>query len=409
MATMTDELVYAYAEIVKTEKNADGDVFVFGKAAGPEVDLDGQIADPVWLKSAMPDWMKWGNIRAMHAPIAAGIGVDLQDTGNGAWTLKSLVVDQDSKDKVDKKVYKGYSIGIKNARVVRDPKAPKGRIVGGDIVEISLVDRPANPTTTMMLCKMAGGAWSPVDEEGEVLKVAEPDLIKSARATVRQVLHDDLVVQLDDAGDITAAKAAMDKVCDLIIHSATLLKSAAPDDTVDIGDLQDAVSALGEFADTGDGPEYDGVEHDAAAYAAQMDAAAAAAVEKALTRTLGADFAKMLTPDLAKALGVRSADAGVGAADGGSATLDTAEIIKAAVAEVKGPLEAKIESLQADLTKAMAAPRSGGPVLITQPNVAPPPKAAEANRLLAIADRTADPAMALAYREAAAKVGEVAA
>lgn len=403
MATMTDELVYAYAEIVKTEKNADGDVFVFGKAAGPEVDLDGQIADPVWLKSAMPDWMKWGNIRAMHAPIAAGIGVDLQDTGNGAWTLKSLVVDQDSKDKVDKKVYKGYSIGIKNARVVRDPKAPKGRIVGGDIVEISLVDRPANPTTTMMLCKMAGGAWSPVDEEGEVLKVAEPDLIKSARATVRQVLHDDLVVQLDEAGDIAAAKARIDEICDLVIHSATLLKSAAPEDTVSIADLQDAVSALGEFAGD-DGPDYDGIEDDAAAYAAQMEEAATVAVEKALTRTLGPDYAKMLTPDLAKALGVRSADDSGGLADAAPATLLEAEITKA-VAKATAPLEEQLKAAQADLAEAMKLPRSGGPVLITQPTQPTLAKSAEADRYRAIADRTTDPELALAYRKAAEKVG----
>ena len=404
----TDELTYAYAEIVKTEKNADGDVFVFGKAAGPEIDLDGQIADPAWLKSAMPDWMKWGNVRAMHGPVAAGIGVDLQDSNGDGWTLKSLVVDQDSKEKVEKKVYKGYSIGIKNARVVRDSKAPKGRIVGGDIVEISLVDRPANPTTTMMLCKVAGfgSGLLPVDEEGHMLKVAEPDLIKSARATVQAVLHDDLVVQLDEAGDIAAAKQRINEVCDLLIHEATVLKNAAADEVVDISGMQDAVAALGEFGDTSDG-DYDGIEDDAAAYAAQMEAAATDAVEKALTRTLGAEYAKMLTPDLAKALGVRPADAGGGTADAVPATLLEAEITKA-VAKATAPLEEQLKAAQADLAKAMAAARPGGPVLITQPTAPTLTKSAEADRYLAIADRTSDPALALAYKAAAAKAGEVA-
>jgi hypothetical protein len=50
-------------------------------------------------------------------------------------------------------VLKGFSIGVRGARVVRDEKAIGGRIVGGTVVEVSLVDRPANPNAKLMLAK----------------------------------------------------------------------------------------------------------------------------------------------------------------------------------------------------------------------------------------------------------------
>lgn len=393
MATMTDELVYGYCEITKTEKTPDG-LMVWGKAAGSELDMDEQRCDPLWLKTAMPDWMRYGNVREQHLQIAAGVGKELTEQNDG-WYLKSLVVDPVTIKKVETGVLKGYSVGVKHGKVVKAANAPKGLINGGTIVEVSLVDRPANPTATMMICKSAGGTFVPVDREGHMLKAAEPDLIKSARATVRSVLHDDLVVQLDEAGDIAAAKARIDEICDLVIHSATVLKSAAADDTVDIGDLQDAVSALGEFAE-GDGPDYDGIGDDAAAHEQAMPSAEDELVEKMLAKAAAAGY-------IVKAAGVRSADDVASGVDAG-ATLMQAEITKA-VAKATAPLEEQLKAAQADLAEAMRLPRSGGPVLITQPTAPTLAKSAEADRYRAIADRTTDPELALAYRRAAEKVG----
>jgi pSer/pThr/pTyr-binding forkhead associated (FHA) protein len=53
-------------------------------------------------------------------------------------------------------VLKGFSIGIRAPRVVRDNKAANGRIIDGQIVEVSLVDRPANPNAKLMLAKSNG-------------------------------------------------------------------------------------------------------------------------------------------------------------------------------------------------------------------------------------------------------------
>ncbi|MHB8671686.1 MAG: hypothetical protein ACYDAD_14195 [Acidimicrobiales bacterium] len=162
---MTEDIRHVYAaEIVKFERNEDGDLVVFGRATGPDLDADEQICDPDWLRAAMPDWYKWGNVREMHTPIAAGTGVELTETEDGGWDLSSVVVDPGSAKKVEKGVLRGYSIGIKNPRVIKDSTAKGGRIVGGQIVEISLVDRPCNPTCSLVTTKAIDGELTKVEE-----------------------------------------------------------------------------------------------------------------------------------------------------------------------------------------------------------------------------------------------------
>src|SRR5690348_3070672 len=98
----------AYAEIVKAERNAEGDLVVVGKATGPDLDLDQQICDPEWLKSAMPAWMSsGGNIREQHSSIAAGVATELEQRGD-AWMVTATVVDPVSARKVEKGVLKGF-------------------------------------------------------------------------------------------------------------------------------------------------------------------------------------------------------------------------------------------------------------------------------------------------------------
>jgi hypothetical protein len=83
------------------------------------------------------------------------------------------VVDPVSVKKVDAGVLRGFSIGIKSPRVVRDQKAANGRIIDGQIVEVSLVDRPANPNCQLVLAKS-------VDGESSLIQVEEltEDIIK---------------------------------------------------------------------------------------------------------------------------------------------------------------------------------------------------------------------------------------
>lgn len=239
-----EDTQYAYAgEIFKYDKTSDG-LMVYGKAAGPDLDLDGQICDPDWLKQAMPDWMRWGNIRAQHGPVAAGVGKELSADGD-SWMLKALIVDAESVKKVEAGVYKGFSVGIKGAKIVRDDAAPNGRIVGGTIVENSLVDRPCNPTALMGIAKAVGVEMSPVDVEGEPLfKVAavdEPSLTDRLKALTADLR------KYDETADIAGATQVMSQIGSLIESEASELAKGRDEEAVDISILLDAMQCMTRF------------------------------------------------------------------------------------------------------------------------------------------------------------------
>jgi len=154
---MAQEITYVGIGDLTYKEAEDGSLYVYGLATDPTLDLDQQICDPGWLKTAMPQWFKTGaNVREQHSAIAAGVGIELNADGD-KWMLKSEVVDPVTATKVRKGVLKGYSIGIKQAQVMKSDEAPNGVIVGGNIVEVSLVDRPANPSARIEIAKSVNG------------------------------------------------------------------------------------------------------------------------------------------------------------------------------------------------------------------------------------------------------------
>ncbi len=173
-----NNLTTAFFQIVKSDKNADGTMMVYGKATDDSLDIDQQICDPTWLDSAMPDWFKsGGNIREQHSNIAAGVAKEYEKKADGHY-IHALVVDPISVKKVDTGVLKGFSIGIKSPRIVRDEKAANGRIIDGQIVEVSLVDRPANPNCQLVLAKSDDtnkGIW----KVEELIETAENETEKA--------------------------------------------------------------------------------------------------------------------------------------------------------------------------------------------------------------------------------------
>ena len=155
--SIMSEMTNVYADILKMDDNGDGTLTVYGKATDSGLDIDQQICDPVWLDTAMPEWFKsGGNIREQHSNIAAGVAKEYEAKADGHY-ISALVVDPVSVKKVQNRVLRGFSIGIKSPRVVRDTKAANGRIVDGQIVEVSLVDRPANPSCQLVLAKSING------------------------------------------------------------------------------------------------------------------------------------------------------------------------------------------------------------------------------------------------------------
>lgn len=150
---MMDELdTVLYGDIVKVD---DEKHTVEGYISADGIDIGGQIVDQGWLRKTLPAWVAdWGNVREMHGLSAVGTVNEYSDLGDKPW-VSAQIVDDAAWKKVKAGVYKGFSVGIKNAVVVRDEKAPRGRIVGGDMFELSLVDRPAHPDARITLFKVA--------------------------------------------------------------------------------------------------------------------------------------------------------------------------------------------------------------------------------------------------------------
>ena len=170
-----NDLTTSYFSIEKSDKQADGTLMVYGKATDDSVDIDQQICDAAWLDRAMPAWFKsGGNIREQHSSIAAGVAKEYESKADGHYIM-AHVVDPVSVKKVDAGVLRGFSIGIKSPRVVRDNKAANGRIIDGQIVEVSLVDRPANPNCQLVLAKSVDGESSLIQVEELTDKHADHD------------------------------------------------------------------------------------------------------------------------------------------------------------------------------------------------------------------------------------------
>lgn len=202
-ATLTHggDLTYLSFPIIKTEMTPDGDVYVYGKATDGSVDSDEQIVDTDWSSKAIGEWLATGaNVRVQHNAQRdpAGVGVEVDTDADGTTWVKSLVVEPVAKTLVLKKALRAYSVGISRPKIVRDSVARGGRIVDGEIIEISLVDRPANKNCGIQLMK------SDSDGNAEVIgkMFGDSDLItKAAGGTI---------IDLDIKGKVSPAFSPAD-------------------------------------------------------------------------------------------------------------------------------------------------------------------------------------------------------
>jgi Helix-turn-helix domain len=158
----TDHTIYATIPITKFEEDADGNLVVYGKATDGRVDADDQIVDSQWSAKAVASWLdSGGNVRVQHNPqlypAGRGLSVEVDRDGDGGHWVKSLIVEPTAKALVRHKVLRAYSVGIAKPVVHRDitGKARGGVVAGGEIAEISLVDRPANSGCGITLVKSA--------------------------------------------------------------------------------------------------------------------------------------------------------------------------------------------------------------------------------------------------------------
>jgi len=129
---------------------------VFGRATDETVDSDGEIVDYGATKAAVKEWSKWRNIREMHGSSAVGVAEEISlDDAKKSLDIGVKVVDDDAWKKVKEGVYKGLSIGGRVYDMIAEKLDGKdvSRITRYDLTEISLVDRPANPSAILSLVK----------------------------------------------------------------------------------------------------------------------------------------------------------------------------------------------------------------------------------------------------------------
>ncbi|MDE2100866.1 MAG: HK97 family phage prohead protease [Patescibacteria group bacterium] len=142
---MGSELKF-YLPIAKIDKEKR---MVWGYASTPRLDLQGERVSLDAMKHALPDYMEWANIREMHMPSAVGVAKEATIDDKGLF-IGAKISDNDAWQKCLDEVYKGFSIGGERIRKEGDT------ITQMRLLEISLVDRPANPDCRIEVAKAAG-------------------------------------------------------------------------------------------------------------------------------------------------------------------------------------------------------------------------------------------------------------
>ena len=161
---------FIYGAFQKVIEQDDGTIRIEGIASTPARDDSDEIITADAMRGAQDDYMKWGAIREMHGPSAAGTALAMDIDENGTTKMVVHIVDPGAIKKVQSGVYKGFSVGGKV--LARDPK-DRRTITKIKLIEVSLVDRPCNPEARLDMWKAADAA--------ETLESGMPD-VKTAGA-----------------------------------------------------------------------------------------------------------------------------------------------------------------------------------------------------------------------------------
>lgn len=130
----------------KIEKIDKEERMVYGYATTPDLDSDGEIIKIEAIEKSLPDYLKFPTIREMHQPKAIGTTKEAEVRKKGLW-IGAKIVDKAAWELVKEGVYKAFSIG-------GDVLKRAGNIIQElDLIEISLVDVPANKHATIEVWK----------------------------------------------------------------------------------------------------------------------------------------------------------------------------------------------------------------------------------------------------------------
>lgn len=141
---------------------------VYGYATTESLDSQGEVVKLDAVKDALPDYMKYGNVREMHQPSAVGKTKEATADSKGLY-IGVKVVDDAAWAKVEEGVYNGFSIGGSVTAKVDN------EITEITLKEISLVDRPANPDAVFDVIK-ADNLAETTGEKADIEKATEVEV-----------------------------------------------------------------------------------------------------------------------------------------------------------------------------------------------------------------------------------------
>lgn len=192
--------VRLYGSIEKVDEQEDGTLIVSGVASTEEVDSQGEIVTRAAMSNAIPEYMKFGAVREMHQPMAAGTALKCSVDEAGVTHLEAHIVDPVAVKKVLAQVYKGFSIG---GKVKSRDEVNKNTITGLKLTEISLVDVPANPNAVFSLGKLADDDGDEVEKKGarfsKSTKTALSELHKAVKSAKEHL--DSLGYEAEEDGE----------------------------------------------------------------------------------------------------------------------------------------------------------------------------------------------------------------
>lgn len=233
-----------YAAITKSEPQDDGTLKVWGFASTEAVDTDGETITAAAMKAALPDYMKWGAVREMHQAKAAGTAIEARVDDDGRTYFGAHIVDSEAVKKVNLGVYKGFSIG---GKVTKRDDLNKTIIHGLKLVEVSLVDRPANPEAVFTMFKAE-------DIPGEAAVDVLADLLNKGAITAERLVELAQASLLPaSATDLEAVKKGMGNVSRLasLLRDVFWLVGDQLAERAREGDASTVPAALRDWLDAG--------------------------------------------------------------------------------------------------------------------------------------------------------------
>ena len=243
-----------YGDINKVTAQEDGTLIVSGIASSEAVDGDGEIIRGDAMRAAIPDYMKFGAVREMHANIAAGTALNIDVDDQNMTHFEAHVVDAGSVKKIEAGVLKGFSVG---GKVTSWDTENKKIITGIRLNEISLVDRPCNPEAVFSIAKFEGEEiWdaqtalqalgmiqSLIDKEAQ-----EPDeppeqieALRAALASIKAFVASEIQ---EDNSEVPLSKPPTEPEKEAAVKTEDLTK-ASPESHAALLDVHKAFGAFG--------------------------------------------------------------------------------------------------------------------------------------------------------------------